>query len=102
MLFKPKKESVSFSGIIRGLQQAVSSAQEMLQTQQVENFQRFFDANNKPLSQTVQVGDKTINVPLMSVVPHNSLVMENVIIRFKAKETPEAVARVLDEYNKLI
>ncbi|MDR0795944.1 MAG: DUF2589 domain-containing protein [Tannerella sp.] len=151
MLFKPKQQTISFSDIFRGLQYAINSVQEMLQAQQIQNIQGFFEENGKPISQTVRIGDKKIEVPLMSVVPHNSLVMDDVVIkfkakvgaatagrdaglmsfgsseltnanfemqmdgisakdsdamevtiRFKAKDAPESVARILDEYNKQI
>jgi len=151
MFSKNKKESIAFSDMLCGLQQAINSAQEILQVQQVHSIQGFFDENGKPVTQTVCVGDKKVNVPLMNVVPHNSLVMDDVeikfktrvsavttdrlagisncdkgnlscanlqmemdgiavndkdvmevCIRFKAKDTPEGLSRILDEYNKQI
>ena len=49
-----KKPHYSFSDVIKGLQQAVNSAQEMLQAQQIQNLTKFWDAqNNAPLTQKV-------------------------------------------------
>ena len=146
-----KKQKYAFSDIIRGLQQAVSGAHEMLQAQQVQNLMKFWQTNEgKPLTQKVQVGDKEMEVPLLALVSQSYIEMDEVnisfkakvgevtmhsitdklsnnqslshadlqvemdgikatdddvieiTIRFKAKETPEGVARLTDEYNKMI
>lgn len=150
MGLKKKNEPVEFSAIIRGIQQAISSAQDILQAQQIDNIRGFFDSDGRPLSQKVKFGGKEVEVPLMALVPHNAVSMEEVeikfktkvgavstdsvsdafvggaplssanlhmqmdgiatgdgdvmevTIRFKAKETPEGVARIMDEYNKNI
>jgi hypothetical protein len=153
-IFKPKPTpQTPFIDILRGFQEAINGAQDTLQAQQEHNIRNFFEADGKPKSQTVQIGDKKLNIPLMSVVPHSNLVMDDVeikfktkvgaiktekapgsvlqsvsgeelasanlqlqmggiapddkdvmevTIRFKAKEMPEGVARILDQYNKQI
>lgn len=146
-----KKKKYAFSDILKGLHNAVNSAQEMLQAQQVQNLTRFWQSNDgKPVTQKLKVGDRELDVPLMSLVSHSHLEMDDVEIKFKArigdvashsianrldgnnalthsdlqmemdgikatdddvmevtirfklKETPEGVARLTDEYNKLI
>jgi len=149
MFTKPKPAPVSFSQILNGFQEAINSVQDMLQKKQLDNLQAFFEADGKPVSQTVQIDGKRIDVPLINVVPHSNLVMDDVeikfktkvgavstagsstlqtigggelsgadlqlqmdginpkdkdvmevTIRFKAKEPPEGVSRLLDHYNK--
>lgn len=146
-----KKKKYALSDILKGLYNAVGSAQEMLQAKQVQNLTRFWQTDDgKPLSQTLRVGNREMNVPLISLVSHSHLEMEDVEIKFKArigdvashsmhtrldgnnvlnhsdlhlemegikatdndvmditirfklKDTPEGVARLSDEYNKLI
>lgn len=146
-----KKKKYALSDILKGLHQAVNSAQEMLQAQQVQNLARFWQTNDgSPVSQKVKIGDREMEVPLMALVSHSHLEMDDVeikfkarigevashssanrldsnnalthsdlqmelegikatdndvmeiTIRFKAKETPEGVARLTDEYNKMI
>lgn len=146
-----KKKRYAFSDIIRGLQQAVSGAHEMLQARQVQSLMKFWQTNDgKPLTQKIIVGDKEIEVPLFALVSQNNMEMDEVNIsfkakvgdvamhsitdklhnnqslshadlqvemdgikaddddvmqiniRFKMKETPEGVARLMDEYNKQI
>lgn len=146
-----KKKRYAFSDIIRGLQQAVSGAHEMLQARQVQSLMKFWQTNDgKPLTQKIIVGDKEIEVPLFALVSQNNMEMDEVNIsfkakvgdvamhsitdklhnnqslshadlqvemdgiraddddvmqiniRFKMKETPEGVARLMDEYNKHI
>lgn len=146
-----KKTTYALSDILKGLHNAVNSAQEMLQAQQMQRLTRFWQPNDgTPVSQKLKVGDRELNVPLMSLVSHSHLEMDDVEIKFKArigdvashsiadrlnagnalthsdlqmdmegikatdddvmevtirfkqKETPEGVARLTDEYNKLI
>lgn len=146
-----KRKQYSFSDILKGLHNAVNGAQEMLQAQQVQSLAKFWTGGDgNPLCQKVTVGDRTLNVPLLSLVSHSHLEMEDVeiklkarigdvmsqslsnklsagealthselqmeldgikstdddvmdvTIRFKLKETPEGIARLTDEYNKLI
>ncbi len=146
-----KKKKYAFSDILKGLYNAVNSAQEMLQVQQTLLLNRFWNTSDgTPVSQKVKIGNRELEVPLMSLVSHNHLEMDDVEIKFKArigdmashsivnnlngnnalthadlevemdgikatdddvievsihfkvKETPEGVARLTDEYNKLI
>lgn len=146
-----KKQKFAFSDILKGLQYAINSAQDMLQAQQVQNLMRFWSGNNgEPLTQKMKIGERELEVPLMALVPHSHLEIDDVeikfkakigdiashsvadrlqsnqsltradlqmdvegikatdddvmeiTIRFKSKETPEGVARLTDEYNKLI
>lgn len=145
-----KKPTFAFSEILKGLQQAVSSATGMLQAQQVDNLSHFWMKDGKPIIQKLQIGERDLEVPLVTLVPHSNLTMDDVEIKFKArigdvlshsfpnalegnnvmshadlqmnmdgikadandvmeitvrfkvKDTPEGVARLMDEYNKLI
>lgn len=145
-----RKPTFSLSEILKGLQQAVSSTSGMLQAQQVDYLTRFWEQGGRPVTQVVQLGERNIEVPLLTLVPHSNLAMEDVEIKFKArienvlshsmpnrldnknilshadlqmdmdgikanaedvmeitvrfkmKETPEGVARLMDEYNKQI
>lgn len=146
-----KKQKYAFSDILKGLQYAVNSAQDMLQAQQIEGLMRFWNRDDgKPVSQKVKVGDRELDVPLMALVPHSHLQIDDVeikfkakigdvgghsvsdrlqngqsltsadmqmemegikaadddvmeiTVRFKSKDMPEGVARLTDEYNKLI
>lgn len=146
-----KRPKYALSDILKGLHNAVNSAQEMLQAQQVQNLTKFWQTSDgTPVSQKLKVGDRELNVPLMSLVSHSHLEMDDVEIKFKAKigdvtthsfpnklkgdnaishgdlqmemegikatdddvmeitirfkqkDIPEGVARLTDEYNKLI
>ena len=81
-----KKPKYALSDILKGQHNAVNSAQEMLQAQQVQNLTKFWQANDgAPVSQKLKVGDRELNVPLMSLVSHSHLEMDDVEIKFKAK-----------------
>lgn len=143
-----KKTTYALSDILKGIQHAINSAQTLLQAQQIRNLSNFWGQEGKPLTQKLQVGEQEVDVPLITLVPHSHLSMDDVeikfktrvqdiashsfpnrlddnnvltytdlqiemdgikpqaddimeiTIRFKAKETPEGVARLMDEYNK--
>lgn len=81
-----KKKRYSFLDIIRGIQHAVNAAQDMLQAQQLQSLQKFWDENNgRPISKTITVKDGELSVPLVALLPHNHLEMDDVEIKFCAK-----------------
>ncbi len=81
-----KKKRYSFLDILRGIQHAVNAAQDMLQAQQLQSLQKFWDENNgKPVSKTVMVQDGELSIPLVSLLPHNHLEMDDIEIKFCAK-----------------
>ena len=79
----------SFSDIMNGLQYAVNCAQDTLQNHQIQNLTRLL----KEQMQITQIrsnrknhiGDKTIDIPLIALISHHYLAMDNVQIKFKAK-----------------
>lgn len=71
-----KRPKYALSDLLKGLHNAVNSAQDMLQAQQVQNLAKFWQTNDgTPVSQTVKLGDREVNVPLMSLVSHSHLEM---------------------------
>lgn len=81
-----KKKRYSFLDILRGIQHAVNAAQDMLQAQQLQSLQKFWDENNgKPASKTIKVKDDELSVPLVALLPHNHLGMDDIEIKFCAK-----------------
>ena len=80
----------SFSDIMNGLQYAVNCAQDTLQNHQIQNLTRLFEETNANNANTFQskkiiIGDKTIDIPLIALISHHYLAMDNVQIKFKAK-----------------
>ena len=81
-----KRPKYALSDILKGLQEAVNGVQEMLQAQQVQNLKRFWqETDGSPVCQKVKIGDREIDVPLVSLVSHNRLEMENVEVTFKTR-----------------
>lgn len=79
----------SFSDIMNGLQYAVNCAQDTLQSHQIQNLTKLLAANEKGVNsfhyERIRVGDKVVNIPLIALVSHHYLAMDNVQISFKAK-----------------
>ena len=95
-----KKKTYAFSDIIRGLQQAVSGAHEMLQARQVQSLMKFWQTNDgKPLTQKIQVGDKEMEVPLFALVSQSNMEMDEVNISFKTKIGDVAMHSIADKLH---
>ena len=59
-----KKPKYALSDILKGLQQAVSSATSMLQAQQMQNLAKFWQTSDgTPICQKIKIGDRELNVP---------------------------------------
>ncbi|MBR2016356.1 MAG: DUF2589 domain-containing protein [Prevotella sp.] len=81
-----KKPKYALSDILKGVQYAINSAQEMLHAQQVQNLMKFWKSNDgAPVTQKVLIGERELDVPLLTLVPHSHMEMEDVEIKFKAK-----------------
>lgn len=81
-----KKQTFALSDILKGVQYAINSAQEMLHAQQVQNLMKFWQSNDgAPVTQKVLIGERELDVPLLTLVPHNHMEMDDVEIKFKAK-----------------
>lgn len=97
-----KRPKYALSDILKGLQDAVNGVQEMLQAQQVQNLKRFWQGTDgSPICQKVKIGNKEIDVPLVSLVSHNHLEMDYVEVMFKARiadvESHSVVNRLNDK-----
>lgn len=79
------KNSFSLSEIIKGLQHAVSSASDILKAQQLETLSNYWDEQGKPLTKTVYIADRQVQIPLIALVPHGALVMETIEMKFNAE-----------------
>jgi len=79
----------SFSDIMNGLQYAVNCAQDTLQSHQIQNLTRLLTETEKGVNsfhyEKIRVGDKVVNIPLIALISHHYLAMDNVQISFKAK-----------------
>lgn len=99
-----KKSTFAFSEILKGLQQAVSSATGMLQAQQMDNFSHFWTNDGKPVTRKVHIGDRDLEMPLMALVSHNNLMMDDVEVKFKTKIgdiSSHSIPNILEANNVL-
>ena len=95
-----KRPKYALSDILKGLQDAVNDVQEMLQAQQVQNLKRFCkETDGSPVCQKVKIGDKEIDVPLVSLVSHNRLEMEEVKVTFKARIADVEAHSIVNRLN---
>jgi len=87
------KTTHSLEDIIKGLQYAVNSAQEMIRAQQISAMREYFDNDGNALYQTIKtVNNDTMKVPLISLVPHNVLLIDEAQIEFSTKVSSVAAS----------
>lgn len=80
------KHKYDFSSLLNGLQQAVNNAQELLEVQQLNALNKFLDSDGNVLKKQIIAGNGArIDIPLLSIVPQNTLAMDSVEIEFDAK-----------------
>lgn len=99
-----KKSAFTFSEILKGLQQAVGSTIDMLQAQQMDNLSHFWMEDGRPITKKVQIGERELEVPIMALVSHNNLVMDEVEVKFKARigdVSSHSIPNVLKANNAL-
>lgn len=82
---KRHKEPQTFSDLVRGLQYAVNTAQQMLSAHQQMLFNRYFDEQGQPFCREVNVGERSLSVPYLSLVNHRSLGIDEIELSFKAR-----------------
>ena len=80
-----KHNTTSLSDILRGLQQAVSSAVSALQAQQLNMLNEYIDNDGKPFTKKVIIGERTTEIPIMTLLSQSNIEMDDVEIKFKAK-----------------
>ena len=82
----PKKHHFSFAEIIKGIQYGLNSAQDMLQSQQMNNISNLLRGQDgSPVCCKVKVDNRELEVPLLALLPHSHLTMNDVEIKFNAK-----------------
>jgi len=60
--------------VFHALYTAVTESQKTVEGDYIENLNKtYFDKDGKPKTVTVELGEKTVEVPVFSLVPHNAL-----------------------------
>lgn len=85
---------IDFNTIVEGIQSAVVTAQHLVENQHLDELtgKFFFNDNGVPISQEVRVPSmrepgkyEVIDVPLFSVVPHSSIRIKELKVKFKTR-----------------
>lgn len=81
-----KERKYAFSDILNGLQCAVENVSEAWKQRQAQHLNKFWkEEDGSPVCRKVKIGDKVVNVPLVSLVPHNQLAMESMEVRLRLR-----------------
>jgi|WetSurMetagenome_2_1015567.scaffolds.fasta_scaffold80375_3 hypothetical protein len=81
-----KSGGVDLSDVVKGMQHAVNEAQKTLEAHNLKSLLRFFYEDGDPKTVDLLLkGDKHLEIPLVSLVSHNSLRIENLSMEFEAQ-----------------
>lgn len=84
MKIKESTGAVTFSDIMRGLQHSVNVVNEVLNQQYIDALQRYFDLDGNPKTITLQINPKKLHVPIISLLPHKPIVVDEIELEFQA------------------
>jgi hypothetical protein len=94
---KSDDESLTLSDIIRGLQYCVNSSSEIAESHHINALRKFFDADNNPIKQRIKItDDATMDVPLVCLAEHSSLILDEIEVKLDVllKNTALKTAKV--------
>lgn len=81
-----RKKRVSLSKIIDGLLTALNDAREMQQLRQMQLTDSLTDAETgEPVVKRLKIGDQEIEIPLASLVSHDSMEIKEVNVSFQVQ-----------------
>ncbi|WP_418991499.1 DUF2589 domain-containing protein [Alistipes sp.] len=91
---KQNSEPQTFTDLIRGLQHAVNSAMEMIETRNIELLGRYFDPAGRPFSRRLNIDSQTsIDIPLISIVNPSSINIKEVEMDFTVQIAAAEIKR---------
>lgn len=92
----------TLDGLVRGLQNTVNAASEMLEARNLELLSRYFDENGVAKSRTLRITEhKAVDVPIITVVNPASLNLKEVEMDFTVKIDSIELQEKEDQYGFL-
>ena len=81
-----KQASVDLSDVIKGMQRAVNEAERMLEMHNLRSIRNFFHEDGDPRTVELHLdGDNYLEVPVLALANHNSLMLDRLTMEFEAK-----------------
>ena len=71
--------------LVSGLLEAALTAQHISERQHINSLRNYFDDKGSPKTTTVQIGEKSLNVPLYILADHSSIGLDKLDIEFDAR-----------------
>ena len=71
--------------LVSGLLEAALTAQHISERQHINSLRNYFDDKGNPKTTTVQIGEKSINVPLYILADHSSIGLDKLDVEFEAR-----------------
>ena len=71
--------------LVSGLLEAALTAQHISERQHINSLRNYFDDKGNPKTTTVQIGEKSMNVPLYILADHSSIGLDKLDVEFEAR-----------------
>ena len=71
--------------LVSGLLEAALTAQHISERQHINSLRNYFDDKGNPKTTTVQIGEKSMNVPLYLLADHSSIGLDKLDVEFEAR-----------------
>ena len=71
--------------LVSGLLEAALTAQHISERQHINSLRNYFDDKGSPKTTTVQIGEKSLNVPLYILADHSSIGLDKLDVEFDAR-----------------
>tara|TARA_Y100000356_G_scaffold131888_1_gene136303 strand:+ start:437 stop:916 length:480 start_codon:yes stop_codon:yes gene_type:complete len=71
--------------LVSGLLEAALTAQHISERQHINSLRNYFDDKGNPKTTTVQIGEKSLNVPLYILADHSSIGLDKLDVEFDAR-----------------
>ena len=77
--------NLNIEELVSGLLEAALTAQNISERQHINSLRNYFDDEGNPKTTTVQIGEKSLEIPLYILADHSSIGIDKLDIEFDAR-----------------
>ena len=77
--------NLNIEELVSGLLEAALTAQNISERQHINSLRNYFDDEGNPKTTTVQIGEKSLEIPLYILADHSSIGIDKLDIEFEAR-----------------
>ena len=78
-------KSVSLETLIKSIKLSIVKSTEILEKSHIQKLSEYFNADGTPICKTLNLNGKETNIPLYTLVNHQTMALDELEMSFKAK-----------------